>query len=273
MSLPLPFPKSITRLPNCRSFATTISRWTTASQDDGQEKPLFGTVPSHRAYIFLHATEPPATFPPRISTPLQRALQRKVLRWGGIVNFAWYGPGQPTSISGHSSATAFSTLGGRLDIPELTLENLDEVEEKLRKHAEGPLVKQTSEEIHLYVCTHGARDCRCGEHGGEVANALREELTRLTKADPSGIASRVKLGEVGHVGGHEYAANLLIYPHGEWLGMLRPGDVPAVLREILDHPIQPFGPEDKPLTPSHWRGRMGLSKEEQMELFASHGRT
>jgi len=253
-----------------RSFTTTVPCLAMAGAEGDQQEPLFGTVPSHRTYIFLHATEPPASFPPRISTPLQRSLQLKVLKWGGLVNFAWFGPSQSTSTAEHTSATAFSTLGGRLEIPEITLDNLDEVEEKLRKHAEGPMVKETSDEIHLYVCTHGARDCRCGNTGGAVAKALRGELTRLRKVDPSGIVSRVKFAEVGHVGGHQYAANLLIYPHGEWLGMLKPGDVPTALSEIFDLFIRPFGPEDKPTFPLHWRGRMGLSKQEQVELFESY---
>ncbi|GLB40948.1 putative sucrase/ferredoxin-like [Lyophyllum shimeji] len=268
------------RLHTIRWFTTTPPRRVPASTEDGEDshpKPLFGTAPPHRAYIFLHSADPPASFPPRISTPLQRALQLKALRWGGLVNFAWYGPDEPssspsTSTIEHTSATAFSTSGGRLHIPSLTLENLDEVEEQLRNYAEGPVAQETSDEIHLYVCTHGSRDCRCGDTGGAVARALREELARRRKEDPSGIASRVRFAEVGHVGGHEYAANLLVYPHGEWLGRLEPGDVPAVLSEILDSPIRSFGPEDRPLSPLHWRGRMGLSKLEQLELFASASR-
>ncbi|KAF5370912.1 hypothetical protein D9615_009788 [Tricholomella constricta] len=212
MSLPS---RPLTRVFAGKSFATTLPQSTTASSSAKEEKPLFGTVLSHRSYIFLHAPKPPASFPPRVSTPLQRALQLKVMKWGGVVNFSWFGPEQQASNSERTSATAFSTLGGRLEIPEITLKNLDDVEEKLRKHVEGPIVKETSEELHLYVCTHGARDCRCGNTGGAVVKVLREEVARRAKMDPSGIASRVKVGEVGHVGGHQYAANMLVYPHGD----------------------------------------------------------
>lgn len=139
-----------------------------------------------------------------MSTPVQRALQLKASKWGGVVNFSWFEPGPTyTAAKGRDSATAFSTLGGQLEIPNISLENLDEVEENLRKHAEGSLVGETSEEIHLYVCTHGARDCRCGTIGSEVVKTLREEVARRVKLDPWGLISRVRVGEVGHVGGHQ----------------------------------------------------------------------
>ena len=90
-----------------------------------------------------------------------------------------------------------------MEVPEISLENLDEVEGKLRMHAEGALVQELPEEIHMYVCTHGARDCRCGTIGGDVARALREEVARRVEMDSSGVVSRVVVGEVGHVGGHQ----------------------------------------------------------------------
>lgn len=86
-----------------------------------------------------------------------------------------------------------------------------------------------------------------------------------------------------------FAANLLVFPHGEWsvlvfcsvgvsylheinlsrLGRLSAEDVPQVLKAILER--TPQSPKnDAPLCPRHWRGRMGLGKDEQLELLASH---
>ncbi|KAG5653223.1 hypothetical protein H0H81_001700 [Sphagnurus paluster] len=203
--------KNLTRILKGKSW--TIRRFATpASTTDGSpsktDKPMFGTVPSHRSYIFLHATEPPTSFPARFSTPIQRALQLQVLKWGGGVNFAWFGHEHAPRNTGQStSATAFSALGGRLEFPEITLDNVDEVAETLKRHADGPIVS-ASEEIHLYVCTHGARDCRCGDMGGAVFKALQDEVKRLVDVDPSGAASRVRLGEVAHVGGHQLSGQL-----------------------------------------------------------------
>ena len=209
---------------------------------------LVGTVPHHQCYILLHSVQPPSEFPARKSTAIQRELQLKVSKWGGLVNFSWF----PMSQSAHGtgnlctrddqdpdvcSATSFS-VSGRLDIPQVSLLNLDDVDERLRAHVaagNSRSLGESLEDIHLYVCTHGARDCRCGEMGGRVVRALREELERREKTEPPRSKGHVKVGEVGHVGGHKcvlfklsharycfifltnrYAANLLVFPHGDW---------------------------------------------------------
>ncbi|KAJ6598298.1 Sucrase/ferredoxin-like-domain-containing protein [Mycena vulgaris] len=230
-----------------------------------------GTVASHRLYILLNSPSPPAAFPSRFSTPLQRALQLQVTRWGGIVNFAW--TGSPDESDESTSLTAFSSLGGRIHLPNVSLANVEDVAETLKQHATAPPTTHTDSsdgQIHLYVCTHGARDCRCGDLGGKLFQALREEVDRLVLADPSGPAKSVVLGEVGHVGGHQFAANLLVFPHGEWLGMLTPHHVPLVLNAILSSEQRPCTSFDPPLCHDHWRGRMGLAKDEQLSLHSSH---
>lgn len=134
------------------------------------------------------------------------------------MNFSWFGnqSGATRSTTGIDQygqpATAFSAAGGRLEIPRITIENVDEIEEKLRRHAEGRLGVATpaeDDEVHLYVCTHGARDCRCGTTGGQVFKALQEEVARRTALDPQGAISRVKVGAVGHVGGHQLSTSSL----------------------------------------------------------------
>ena len=162
---------------------------------------LPGTAPPHRFYIFLHTPYPPAEYAPRISSKVQRALQLRVLKLGGLVNFSWSAQQHVLGDAGdvHETeayaATAFS-LSGRLDIPSISLLNMDEVVEKLKNHADMLPVTQTSGDVHLYVCTHGARDCRCGDKGGLVVSALRDEVQKRN-------LKQVMVGEVGHVGGHK----------------------------------------------------------------------
>jgi hypothetical protein len=55
----------------------------------------------------------------------------------------------------------------------------------------------------LLVCTHSARDCRCGTTGRDVAEALKEEIRRRTDSGHFGD-SKWRVCEVGHVGGHKY---------------------------------------------------------------------
>lgn len=154
------------------------------------------------------------------------------MRWGGIVNLGWR-QDQPIAEDPESFfATAYSASGGRIDIPRVGLDNVDEVSETLRLHATQTRAIPQDKRVDVYVCTHGSRDCRCGDTGGAVANALRAELKRRGPH----AANRVHVGEVrticlptlteayysvfrpklAHVGGHAWAANLLVYPQGEW---------------------------------------------------------
>ena len=176
----------------------------------GSGDTLPGTVAYHNTYIMLHTRTPPPSFPARVQSKLQRALQLRTSRWGGIVNHAWLPedsePGatpewdDPTHESYRVSV--FSTSRGFLEIPRVSMENLDEVAAVLQHHSEKPLrepvdVVATSP-LYFYVCTHGERDCRCGETGGAVFDALREGI------DKRGYGDIMKVGALGHVGGHKY---------------------------------------------------------------------
>ena len=181
-----------------RSMGTTASAVSSEQDLSTVEKPLYGTVASHRSYIFLHSSIPPTKFPSRMTTPLQRALQLRASKWGGIVNFSWSEGDHSADVP--QEATAFSALGGRLELKNLVLEDVDSVDAVLREHAQGlhPSRPHEDTEIHLYVCTHGERDCRCGDMGGKVASALKKEVK-----ERGASADRVRIGEVGHVGGHQ----------------------------------------------------------------------
>ncbi|KAF8799809.1 hypothetical protein BYT27DRAFT_7119436 [Phlegmacium glaucopus] len=251
------------------------------SADDSLEGPIHSTIIPHKCYILLHSSRPISEFPARWNTTIQRTLQLRASRWGGLVNFSWYGPpsvaanalddgGEDAVQAKKQPATAFTAAGGRLEIPDITLENMDQVEQKIKDHLNGPLSKDTSDEIHLYVCTHGARDCRCGTRGSLLVNALREEKANYQRLYPESLAKRIKIGEVSHVGGHKYAANLLMFPHGEWLGLLTAEDAPRVIHEVCRQEVRPRAIERPPLMARNWRGRMGLSKAESIELWNSY---
>ncbi|KZT70602.1 hypothetical protein DAEQUDRAFT_667426 [Daedalea quercina L-15889] len=267
---------------NARAFSTTQARAT-----------LAGTVPYHESYVLLHTHQPLSQYPPKSKSPLWKKLTLKARSWGGIVNFSWSST-QPVH-PGYSGlgedggeefyyATAFSVDGAPLHIPEVSLANLDDVAGRLREHARSTQVTQETEEgridreseadarLHLYVCTHGSRDCRCGDTGGDVAKALHEEITKR------GLWDRLSLGQVAHVGGHKYAANVLVFPLGDWcvLGTVQPEDVPQVLSEALVRHSELSSQVSSgssrtpalPLCPPFWRGRMGLDKDDQLELAA-----
>ncbi|KAG2057902.1 hypothetical protein BDR06DRAFT_950959 [Suillus hirtellus] len=259
-------------MPAFRALKTLARSLSTTAKSTSE---LVGTAPSHRCYIFLHTPQPPSEYPAKYATPIQRALLLRTAKWGGSVNFSWSEdqksvcarpPGEEDKQEYH--LTAFAYPRGKLEAT-VSMDNIEEVGEKLRVHAEGVsgATPSNSNDVHLYVCTHGARDCRCGDIGGAVARAIRDELRKRIDADPSDPSTRIKLAEVAHVGGHKYAANLLVYPHGEWLGEVEPEDVPGILDAILALPARPRNINEIPICPRNWRGRMGLNKDEQVQLL------
>jgi hypothetical protein len=90
------------------------------------------------------------------------------------------------------------------------------------------------EEPLYLVCTHGKRDPCCARRGRPLAQALRAHRPRQT-------------WEIGHIGGHRFAATMLTFPHG-----LAFGRVPAACGpEIVD------ALEAGEIVREHLRGRAG----------------
>jgi hypothetical protein len=180
---------------------------------------IAGTVPLHQAYILLHTRHSPRSFPSRLTSPLLVALRQRALRWSALVNVAWV----PSNVVGRVpdllddldanvtktyDLVAFARDYARLHIPSVSMNNLEDACTQLNDFLERPVAGDTGstvdpDALYLYVCTHGARDCRCGEWGSKVADALREEIFKRKQSEPTGKYSRIVVGEVGHVGGHE----------------------------------------------------------------------
>lgn len=137
-------------------------------------------------------------------------------------------------------------------------------------------VKQ-GDETHIYVCTHGARDCRCGVAGTAVLQSLKDEVRMLEASSIKAgkeAPKKVKVFPISHVGGHAWAANALVYPHGDWYGNLRVTDSKLVLRAALAPASSKHDLEDLRERLVHWprwRGRLGLSKAAQRDHYAEWG--
>jgi hypothetical protein len=102
---------------------------------------------------------------------------------------------------------------------------------------------------HIFVCTHGARDPQCGECGPPLIEHFSAAL------DDVGLANTVSLRGTSHVGGHRFAGNVLVYPGGDWYGYVTPDWVPRIIEQHIVN-----GQVVKDL----WRGRMGLTPDEQL---------
>jgi len=71
------------------------------------------------------------------------------------------------------------------------------------------------------VCTHGRRDVCCAERGRPLARSL------------SGAAPGATW-ESSHVGGDRFAGNVVAFPHGLYLGRVRPDEAAEVARAYAD---------------------------------------
>jgi hypothetical protein len=132
------------------------------------------------------------------------------------------------------------------DLPELVKTHL--VGGQICAH----LRHETISQKYVFVCTHLARDARCGQCGPELA---RRFTTELTERD---LSQQVTVRHSSHVGGHRFAGIVLIYPAGTWYGYVTPNDVPMIIDQHL------IGGQ---AIKSLWRGQMGLSPQEQQAKF------
>jgi hypothetical protein len=102
----------------------------------------------------------------------------------------------------------------------------------------------TGEPVFL-VCTHGKRSACCARFGAPLAQAL---ATR----------HRGQVWETTHVGGHRFAANLVILPHGLYYG---PVGVDAATAAIGAY-------QRGAVAPGRYRGRAGQPKPVQEAEYA-----
>lgn len=132
-------------------------------------------------------------------------------------------------------------------------------------------------ETHIYVCTHGMRDCRCGVAGPALYDALKEAVEKhetQCRFEGTQPARRIRVWPISHVGGHKFAACALVYPHGDWYGNLRVSDAPLLVRAALAPPSSRHDLDDlreRLVLWPRWRGRLGMSEAEQRDHIDTWG--
>lgn len=101
------------------------------------------------------------------------------------------------------------------------------------EQVEGPLV---------LVCSHGVRDRCCAVEGIPVFNALDEALGG-------------RVWQTTHLGGHRFAATLVVLPVGLQFGRVTPDEVPALLQGLANGKLYRL---------DRFRGRVEASREAQV---------
>jgi (2Fe-2S) ferredoxin len=122
------------------------------------------------------------------------------------------------------------------DIPALVEEHL------MREGAAAGLPHKPLMGRHVFICSHGNRDVRCGICGPALTKLWCAEVERRK------LTGQVYVHQTSHVGGHQYAGNVLIYPEGDWYGYVTPAAVPRLIEEHI------LGGQ---IVRELWRGRMG----------------
>mmetsp|Transcript_11726 Transcript_11726/g.16269 ORF Transcript_11726/g.16269 Transcript_11726/m.16269 type:complete len:261 (+) Transcript_11726:85-867(+) len=103
----------------------------------------------------------------------------------------------------------------------------------------------------VMVCIHANRDKRCGRIGPMVLEKLGEILKAKLVSDDD-IAVR----GCSHLAGHKFAAVVVVYPQGDWYGMMSQRNAEDLVDAYLS--------KGKILS-ENWRGKMGETKEASKE--------
>ncbi len=103
------------------------------------------------------------------------------------------------------------------------------------------------------MCSHYNRDARCGNRGPNLQIGIKAYLAE------TGLDVAADVWRSSHLGGHRFAGVVVCYPSGNWYGRVTVEDIPLLVQAEL---------KGKRPWPNLWRGRMGLTIEEQVS-FAS----
>jgi hypothetical protein len=144
-------------------------------------------------------------------------------------------------VSAHPADLAGADLAGA-DLTSLDLE-------RMSAGSAPPFGSPVTEPVFL-VCTHVRRSTCCARFGAPLAQALAAQHPR-------------QIWETTHVGGHRFAANLVILPHGLYYG---PVGLDAATAAISAY-------QRGAVVPGRYRGRAGQPQSTQQAEHALLTRT
>jgi hypothetical protein len=214
-------------------------------------EPLLGTVKLYQRHLVVCTG--PLDWPERIETGggFLQALTQTMAQRAPEMSL----PVKMTACDEASMDTGYDILVFPDNVRYLGVQRSDIsvlVEEQLvGNRVSDAIPHQPVTKPYVFVCTHGRRDLRCGQCGLPLLEAFTAELERHN------LQNEVIARGSSHVGGHMFAGNVLVYPEGDWYGYVTPADVPRLVEQ---HLVQ------KQIVSDLWRGRMGLSQREQIEL-------
>lgn len=216
---------------------------------DRLDEPLLGTAPHAVAWLLVvhpgpwPQDAPGALFDPVVADELERRCARERVRLVAVRR-STSRPGAPARVCYVASSRAGRTWIERLalaepkDLLDLDLAAIaDGTPPEGGERVAGPLYA---------VCTHGKRDACCASYGRPVHRAV----SRLAPG---------RTWEATHLGGHRFAANVLVLPEGLLYGRVDRDNAATLVR----------GHEQGTVDPALWRGRSAEPQPAQAaEWFA-----
>lgn len=192
------------------------------------EEPLYGTAPVAKAWILLEqpgAWGPDAlsesSIDPDVGAELTRLSKAHDFRILLIRRSAGRAPTSTQSCFLARSAQD-ETWMERVELAGSV--NLLDIDPEVLKSPTPPGLGEAAD--HLWaVCTHGRRDPCCAEYGRRV-------IRISTETGDESFSHR--LWESSHQGGHRFAANLALFPHGLFYGQVEPHDARTIVESYRD---------------------------------------
>lgn len=191
-----------------------------------RDEDIAGTASTVRRFLLVEHDGPWGRMVPRdarLPGGVARALADRVNRVKARLLFIRRGERADAAVPGitvfAASVGPSGTVFERTTVPDL---------ERVLDLDLAPLAEHRSlglepvHEAHYFVCTHGRHDPCCAIEGKPVHAALTGRENPL----------RERVWQVSHIGGDRFAANMLVLPHGLYLGRLTPHDVNAAALAI-----------------------------------------
>ncbi len=193
------------------------------------EEPLFGTAPTSAAWMLVESEGPwgadalmESSIPPEVAAELSRRSKAHGFRVLLLRRNAGTPDGDTRSCFLVRSAQG-QTWMERMDVDSPAA--LLDVDPETLSRPDPPGLGETTGPLWA-VCTHGRRDPCCAEYG--------RRLVRLGFHEQS---LQECLWESSHQGGHRFAANLALFPHGLFYGQVQADDVRRIVEAYQEERV------------------------------------
>lgn len=228
-------------------------------RQDMYKSSLAGTVDEYGRHVFL-CYKSPDNWPASVEDPEFDPIPRLLSSALKSLNKQFHGKIRLTLFEGRDGSRE-SSNGDILIFPDmiryrgLTHLDVDTFVDNVfvRGSQWASRVPETLTSSYVFVCCHQNRDKRCGLCGPVLVERFKEEI------ESRSMKHQVFVSPCSHLGGHQYAGNLIIFGllegkcEGHWYGYVTPNDVPILLDEHIGK---------GKIVEQFWRGRMGSLNSE-----------